>query len=81
MQGKGDEDMKQFSPQEKNLLSTMLENELDEFFQERAEIKAVHVSDKSKQAIGEARDQDPDPDQESACCYSACPSCPWGYQI
>ncbi len=59
-------------------LSGLLEAELDEHFQDRAFIASPHLSDKSKKATSEERDPN-DPGQDG-CCYSGCPSCPWGYQ-
>ncbi len=57
----------------------ILEEELNEFFKDRAEHKAKHVADKPKETCSENRDSDPS--QMSGCCMTGCFDCPWGYVV
>lgn len=57
----------------------ILEDELDEFFKDRAHNRAAHVSDKPKDSCSETRAED-DPSM-SGCCMTGCHDCPWGYKI
>ncbi len=57
----------------------VLEDELDEFFKDRAQARAIHVSDKPKDTCSEARSED-DPSM-SGCCMTGCHDCPWDYVV
>jgi|GEM_PF-2962102 len=55
----------------------LFEDELNEFFKDRAEARAMHVSDKPKDNCSKTRAEE-DPSM-SGCCMTGCNDCPWGY--
>lgn len=66
-----------------NNASDEFENELDDFFKERALFRTHTFSDSSKLNSGTERvcEANPhhDPTQMSGCCMTGCHDCPWGY--
>jgi hypothetical protein len=66
--------------------SDSFEDELDEFFKERALFRAQALSDSSRTQSGSARNCDDkvfeNPNSStglSGCCMTGCVDCPWGY--
>jgi hypothetical protein len=68
--------------------SDSFEDELDEFFKERALFRAQVISDNPKNLSGSLREEKDcvfDNQGQSAgfsgCCMTGCHDCPWGYTI
>ncbi len=63
-------------------LSNQFEQELDDFFKERAHFRAPHISDKPKANSAKHRCDDDLPlANMSGCCMTGCHDCPWGYTL
>lgn len=59
------------------------EQELDEFFKDRAEYRAARFSDKTKSQAGTERCDGEELERSekgSGCCMTGCHDCPWAYQ-
>jgi hypothetical protein len=52
------------------------EQDLDEFFKDRALFRAQTFSDSSKKTVSSERQAD----EMSGCCMTGCFDCPWGYE-
>lgn len=67
--------------------SDLFEDELDDFFKDRALERAQTFADKSKTTSSKERDEKdteekPFPsDVGSGCCMTGCHDCPWGYRV
>ena len=68
-------------------LSDQFEDELDDFFKDRALERAQTFADKSKTQSSKSRsddetDEKPFPSEVgSGCCMTGCHDCPWGYRV
>lgn len=74
--------------------SDQFESELDEFFKERAQFRAIEPGDSSKSQSANMRDDglevlsknipdvsnDPNNHAMGGCCMTGCFDCPWGYR-
>lgn len=73
----------------KSKLSQEFEAELDEYFKERSEFRAVNFADSPRlpqfDQVQEEKKAELDPNnhpvQMSGCCMTGCFDCPWGYSI
>jgi hypothetical protein len=68
---------------DKKNLADQFENDLDEFFKERALFRAQAPSDRSKSCSAQQRDdKGVDHFQNMlGCCMTGCHDCPWGYKV
>ncbi len=54
----------------------LFEEELNDFFKDRALPRPAHVSDTHKNTCSTNRSET----AMSGCCMTGCPDCPWGYK-